>query len=233
MAPTPKLNALAAGLYELSGDFPPVPLPRRMVVVALDGGQLAIHSGIALPERAMAELDALGTVAYVLVPNNFHTADAPWYADRYPKARVLVPRASRAKLEQRLTVSGALEDDWPAALAAHLERLPIAGVRFHESVLLHRASRTLIVTDLVFNFGDEFSGINRLLMRLNGSVNRFGPSRLMRYVLLKDKAALAGSLRSIVAWDFDRIVMAHGQIVAAGGKARLLEAFRPITGPLG
>jgi hypothetical protein len=233
MAPIPKLNTIAPGLFELSGDFPPGPVPRRMVVVVLDGGQLAIHSGIALPDRAMMELDAIGSVAYVIVPNNFHTIDAPWYADRYPKARVLVPRASRAKLEKRLLVSGTLEDDWPPALDAHLACVPIAGVRFHESAMLHRGSRTLIVTDLVSNFGDELRGIKRLLMALNGSVNRFGPSRLLRYVLLKDKEALAGSLRKIMAWDFDRIVMAHGHIVAAGGKARLLEAFRPITGPLG
>ena len=37
--------------------------------------------------------------------------------------------------------------------------------------------------------------------------------------------ALPKSLDAILAWDFDRVVVTHGSVLRAGGRARLEEAF--------
>ena len=96
----------------------------------------------------------------------------------------------------------------------------------HETVFLHRPSRTLIATDLVFNQrSDDFSGGVRWLMRLNGAVDRFGPTRLFRHVFTGDRRALAQSLEPVFAWDFDRVIMSHGHILETGGKQALQAAF--------
>ena len=64
----------------------------------------------------------------------------------------------------------------------------------------------------------------RTLMRINGAWGHFGPSRLMK-TMVKDRAALRRSIDALLDWDFDRIVLSHGDIVEAEGKNALRTAF--------
>jgi hypothetical protein len=95
---------------------------------------------------------------------------------------------------------------------------------FEEVVFLHSASRTLILTDLCLNFGESDSRITRLVARLLGVYRRFGPSRSLTW-FLRDRPAARASVQRILQWDFDRIIIAHGDIIEANGKAKFDEAF--------
>lgn len=222
------MRGLDEGLYCVDGSFGRSPLGRRMTVVVLPSGRLAIHSAIRMEQADMAALERLGPVGAIIVPNTLHKADAPWYAGRYPDAIVLAPRKAVARLARRMRIDGTLEDDWPAELAAALDRLALGGVRVPEAAFCHRATRTLILTDLVFNLGVQFAGLSRLLLKLDDAYGRFGPARLFRWVVLRDKAALLASLRELEQWDYDRIVMSHGDIVETDGKQRMRGAFAPL-----
>jgi hypothetical protein len=46
----------------------------------------------------------------------------------------------------------------------------------------------------------------------------------------KDKAAASKSLQQILEWDFDKIILAHGDLVEKDAKATAREAWK---GPLG
>ena len=98
------------------------------------------------------------------------------------------------------------------------------GFRLHEVVLLHRPSRTLVVTDLCFNVHRSSSRIARLFFRANGMWRRFGPSRMVRR-LVSDRAAFRRSIEQILQWDFERIVPGHGDVVEKGGPAALRAAW--------
>ena len=52
-----------------------------------------------------------------------------------------------------------------------------------------------------------------------------GPSRLIRYLTISDRAAFRGSLEHILRWDFERIVPGHGDVVEKGGPAALRAAW--------
>lgn len=230
LQPYRPLQRIAEGVHCVDGWWKKSPMGRRMTVLGLSGGELAIHSAIRMSEPDMQAIDGLGTVAYVIAPNSMHASDAPWYAARYPGARVLVPAAARARQQSRMRIDGTVED-WPTQLRGHLEGLSVQGLRGPETVYLHRASRTLVVTDLVFNFGDDhFHGIARLLMRLNGAIDRFGPSRLLRYLILRDRPRFRRSLEQMMQWSFDRVIVSHGRILESGGKARMAEAFAFVLG---
>jgi hypothetical protein len=95
----------------------------------------------------------------------------------------------------------------------------------NEVVFLHRASRTLILCDLVFNFGPRAPFATRLLARLIGSYDRFGPSRLDP-LLIRDRQAARESLEHMLTWDFDRIIVAHGDdILESGGQQALRSGY--------
>lgn len=60
----------------------------------------------------------------------------------------------------------------------------------------------------------------RLFLRIHGAYGRFGPTRLVR-LLLRDRAALA----RILGWDFDRIIVTHGDVLEHGGQEAVRAAF--------
>jgi hypothetical protein len=90
-------------------------------------------------------------------------------------------------------------------------------------VFLHRASRTLVCLDLCFNVRRSSSLFTRAFMRANGAYGRFGPSRLFRYTMLSDARAMRESVDRILAWDFDRVTVAHGDVLESGGREALRE----------
>ena len=57
-------------------------------------------------------------------------------------------------------------------------------------------------------------------------VDNFNASKLARYWFFKDKRALARSMAPVlVEWDFDRVIINHGEILETGGKQKLREVF--------
>ena len=81
-----------------------------------------------------------------------------------------------------------------------------------------------MLTDLVFNVERGPKNRARLFHWLVGATGRFGPHRIIR-LGIRDKAAARRSLDALLAWDFDRVVMSHGEVLESGGRARLEQAF--------
>jgi hypothetical protein len=42
---------------------------------------------------------------------------------------------------------------------------------------------------------------------------------------IRDRAAFRESLDTVLAWDFDRVIVGHGENIASGGRAVLREAY--------
>ena len=102
-----------------------------------------------------------------------------------------------------------------------------------EAALQAFASRrfTLVLTDLVMNYGtDHFTGPAKLLMRFNRIIDNFGPSGLLRYGLIKDKARLRGSLDRVLRWDFDRVVMMLLSLSMGGSSEMAMGVSLTMTG---
>ena len=110
-----------------------------------------------------------------------------------------------------------------------MEILRLEGVpSMEEHVVFHRPSRTLIVADLFFNFGPQAPAWTRFLMRLAvGKKHDPGMARSMR-LTVKDKPALRRSLDAMMAWDFDRVIVGHGEIIESDGKRQAAEALREV-----
>jgi hypothetical protein len=84
-------------------------------------------------------------------------------------------------------------------------------------------SRTLILTDLCMNL-QKLSRRERTLVRLLGVPPRFGTTRFTK-LLSRDRAAMRPAAHDIMAWDFDRVVLSHGDIIETDGKARMRQAL--------
>src|SRR5438067_4772263 len=131
------IEALGERLRVVEGALPGMPLKRIMSVVRLDDGGLLIHSAVALNPAVMAELEAWGAPAILLVPNPWHRLDAPAFKRRYPALRVYCPPGARRRVEKALAVDGTYAELPPTA---PVTVRPLDGVGEREGYLELRQS---------------------------------------------------------------------------------------------
>jgi glyoxylase-like metal-dependent hydrolase (beta-lactamase superfamily II) len=200
-----------------------VRLPLRMVVCRLGGRRLLLHSPVPIDDAAAAALDDLGEVAHLVAPSLLHHKWIEPAAGRWPAATVWLAPGLAARYPALAATT--LPADAPAAWQGELEQVRIAGApRIEETVFFHPASRTLVCTDLVFHVTRPANLRTRLVLRLMGAGGgRLAASRAWR-LLVRDRAAAAASVRRVAAWDLDRIVPAHGEVVERGGRTALAAA---------
>ena len=202
----------------------------RMTACRLSGGGLWLHSPVRLTEELQEDLDRLGAVRFVVCPNKLHHLFVGDYFSAYPEARVY---ASLGLAEKRpdLPFHGVLGDAPEPGWAENLDQTVFRGEwQLGEIVFLHRASRTLVLADLIQSGHAESPRLTRLATRLNGTYERPGPPAPIR-LGFRDKAAAKASLERVLSWDFDRIVMAHGRIIETGGKAVFEQAYSFLSRP--
>jgi hypothetical protein len=202
--------------------FAGMELGSRMTVVRLPDRSLVLHSPVAPSEGTLRELVALGVVRALVAPNLLHHLHLRAYLDAFPSARVYGgPGLARKRPDLRVSgVLGSELEPWAPTLRHRL----IEGNPTHEEVVtFHPASRSLLVADLVGNLR-KLRGLRmRLLGRLNGW-GRFGAPHVLR-LLVRDRRAARRSLDAVLRWDFDRIVLTHGEILDRGGREALARAF--------
>ncbi len=96
-----------------------------------------------------------------------------------------------------------------------IDRIPAA----REHVLIHPATSTAIVCDLMFNIPPpqpQPLWTAFAFKYINGCYGRPGITRLFRS-MIRDKAAFCASVRRLLAeLRFERLIPGHGQIVSAG-----------------
>jgi hypothetical protein len=196
----------------------------RMTVVRLASGELVLHSPIALSADLRREIDALGAVKHIVCPNLFHHSYAAEVLRAYPSAKLLGPQKLQKKrrdLAFDATLSDTPHPDWNGEL------LPttIAGSLMAETVLYHVPSRTLITSDLVENFRDNAHAFTRWYLKLGGILGKVGWHPLLRMVYVDRRKARA-SLEKILALPFDRVIVAHGDIITTDAKETLRQGMR-------
>jgi glyoxylase-like metal-dependent hydrolase (beta-lactamase superfamily II) len=187
----------------------------RMNVVRLGDGTLLVHSPTPVDDSLAAEIAALGQVAYLVAPNCFHHLYVAPFLARFPGAKVY-GAPGLAQKRPDLTLAGTLDDGAAVPWAGALDQIALGGApKLNEVVFLHRASRSLLVADLLFNVTAPDNWATGLVLRLMGTYKRLGPSRLLRWWLTKDRRALKAGVERMLAWDFVRVLPGHGEVFAS------------------
>jgi hypothetical protein len=180
--------------------------------------------GVRLDAGLKEKLDALGPVRAIVAPSKAHYLSVPPYIGAYPDA-VFYAAPGLGDKRRDLVAGRILGDDPPPAWAGQIGQHLFRGVpALNEVVFLHRASRTLLLTDLVFNVPASEAHRARLFYALVGAVDRFGPHRVVR-LAFRDKQAARRSTVAILGWDFDRVVVSHGDVLETGGHDKFRAAF--------
>ncbi|HEX3594467.1 MAG TPA: DUF4336 domain-containing protein [Polyangiaceae bacterium] len=199
----------------------------RMTLVRRSDGALMVHSPGPMDDAMRARIEAIGSVAVIVAPGNFHHLHVASCQRAFPEAETWICPGVERK-QPALRYDGFLGDSPPPCLASDFTLAGVFGRLMCEVAMLHRPSRTLLLVDLIENFGDRTPRINWMLKawwKLFRMWNVPAPAPEYR-VGWRDRAEARAALEKIVAWDFERIVLAHGELIEHDARAAAQRAWR-------
>lgn len=201
-----------------------LPITTRMTVVRLPGRRLLIHSPIPLSNDLRRQLDGLGSVAFIVAPNNMHHLFLHPFATAFPNAIVYGPAGLRRKRPD-LEVIKELPTGDVAEWQPDLEHVAFAGIPAgSESIWFHRPSATLIVTDLLQWMQGELAWSIKTYAVVTGVRRKLAVPRTVR-ALVRDRSAAALSAKRVLRWPFSRVVIAHNTIIGTDAHAQVASAL--------
>ena len=195
----------------------------RMTVVRLARGGLVVHSPIGLDASLKAEVDALGPVVAVVAPSLFHHLFVGDWRAAYPEALLCCCPGldrKRSDLAWDRVLGDTPEPEWQGELDQVFFG---AWWLANEVVFFHRATRTIVLADAVFNLGTHPSAFTRFAAVLLG--NRRAGVTLLERLLIRDRPAAREQIDRMLAWNADRILLAHGEPIAHGGTEVVRNAY--------
>ena len=193
-----------------------IPLPLRMTVLRLSGGELLLHSPVPYHPGLQRAVESLGRIGHLVAPSIGHWLFLKDWQAACPNAITwAVPGLEDRSQVRRsgLAIDAELSDRPPRVWANEIDQVLVAGPVFKEICLFHRPSRTLLLTDLIINLeGDLLPVFARPLARLLGIVAPEGRAPLyLRLLLRLNHRDTVRAAHRLVAFNPERVIFAHGQ----------------------
>ena len=206
-----------------------LPFPTRMTIVRLPGGALWLHSPTRPTDTLVANIEAIGPVKFLIAPNTIHYWWIPDWKARFPAAEVYAAPGLAHSAKRDVPVQHTLANAPPAVWADVMDQLLVDGDVLTEVDFFHRPSGTLILTDLIENFepGRIRNWFYRLLVRIGGASDPDGKTPIdMQLSFLRQRNAVRAAVQRMIAWEPERIIIAHGRWYDRNAPAELKRAFR-------
>lgn len=199
---------------------------RIMTVIRLADGTVFVQSPAELTPAVRDALAAVGDVRYVVPTSNLH---GHLYMEQYRAAFPDVELLAAPGLPSRrpdLRFDGLLGSVPDPRWSADVDQTALMGNWWiTELAFFHRPSGTVVLGDMGYHITGNSSIEMRLLGRLGGIYDRIGQP--LEYKLtIRNEATLRESVRDVLAWDFDRVIPGHGDVIESGGKAAVRDGFR-------
>lgn len=224
------MQNLAENIWIFDGEAVPfytMPYTTRMTVVRLASGELWVHSPIRLTPALHNDIQSLGEVKYLIAPNHLHHLFlADWQAAFPNAASYGTPEVIKKCDDLRFEGSLGEAQLWP--WADEIETEMFTGSPFmEECIFFYKSTRVLIVTDLIENFPPQhFNFWQRAIAKVVGVLSPNGKMPLdWRLSFYRRKKEAREHMKTIMGWQPDTVVMAHGEVVAQDAQGFLNRSF--------
>jgi len=195
---------------------------RNVALLRLSDGRVVIHSTAPFTADDIAAIRRFGEPAWLVDATLMHDTFAKHGRVAFPDLPYLAPngfnRASGITTEP-------LESP-PSDWKGEIDVLKLDGNRMNEHVFFHRRSATLVVADLFFSFPSETRGWARFFVRHIMRLPRlFGISVFFR-LTINDRQAFERSMKTLLQWNFERLVVAHREPIEKEARAAVERVLR-------
>lgn len=201
----------------------------RMTVVKLSDGSLWVNSPVSVPFDTLKRITDLGPVTYLLAATPRHVWRLAAWHTLFPEAQLWSSRTTLLTLKKRpLPLTGVLGDEPPQAWADDFDQLIFKGNTLLDEVLFfHKQSGTVILDDLIQIHPDvKDKPLRDALLKLEGVGCPDGGVGLDIRLSFTNGNLARQSLEKLLSWDFDKLIIAHGNCIEKDAKPFVREAFR-------
>lgn len=214
-----------------------LPLPVRMTVIRLASGDLLLHSPTRYDDALRRQMERIGSIAHLVAPNLGHWIFLAEWQRHCPRAVTWAAPGLRQRAQVRraeVRIDRDLAGSAPSEWAADIDQVIVpGGAGFNEVVLLHKPSRTVVMTDLVVNLEAAKLPVPvRPAARLLGVVAPNGKApAYLRFIVRRKREEAGAAARRIVEWRPSRVVFAHGRWFDRDAAAALRRSLGWLLGP--
>lgn len=199
----------------------------RMTAVELGEGALFVHSVV---KSGLQALKTLGRPEHFVIANKWRRGPVGEINSEFPNAR-FYGAPDLEKLEKQAQVEAIRQgQEYPWSHA--LEHLVLQGIPFfNEVAFFHRSSRTLLLADVAGYLYDGGPLTSQLAMKLLKAQTQPGWASSEKKLYIRDRKAFEGSVAKLLAWDFERVLVAHGPVLDNDARTRLTKILAPENSP--
>ena len=188
----------------------------RMTIVKLSTGSVWVESPVPLRFETLKCITELGPVKYLVAATQRHVWRLKGWQNLFPEAQLWVPRTTlftlgRGRLPSTSTLMDTPYDGW----ADDFDQLSFKGNPFIEEVLFfHKESRTVFLNDLIqINHMIKGKPIHNMVCKLEGVAYPHGGVPLDIRLSFINRNLARRSLEKLLSWDFDKLIIAHGNCI--------------------
>ena len=197
----------------------------RMTIIRLSDGTIWLHSLVPYNEELCEEIERIGKISYLVAPNCLHHLFVGEWMKRFPEAKSYAARGLDKKRSD-LSFSHLLTEDFKAAWTEEISYVNLQGIPIvNECVFFHKASSTLIITDL-FEFMPNATGFTKFYAKVwfNGFYNRLRTPFIFK-ATIKDKPIFRASLEIIKQWNVKQVALCHHTIITDNAQEQVNKAL--------
>ncbi|BAY86390.1 hypothetical protein NIES267_58970 [Calothrix parasitica NIES-267] len=203
----------------------------RMTIIRLENGELVVISPIKVDSKTINQINEIGKVSIIIAPNLYHHLSISDFKYIYPDAKIFAAPGLDSKRQDidfdKIINQGKIgaKDELEYFLFEGFKILDLKGASpLNEIVFFHQKSQTLILTDTAFHFDETFPFTTQLTMRVIGGYKKLEPS-ILEKLAIREKQKVKNSIQTVLKWNFERVIVAHGSILDNQGKEELEKGY--------
>ncbi|GAA5986870.1 hypothetical protein JCM10908_000933 [Rhodotorula pacifica] len=225
-----------------------VPFGGRTTAVKLQDGSVWLAASHPLTPSTLQALAELGPIKHIVMLDAEHGMYTKQYHDAYPAAKLYFPARGIDSWRKKSWLptdasqvfaygagckpGEAVADPFEATTGGEIKSADFGKAFINEDIaFLHAPTRTLIEADLLLNLPPkeqyERSTKRASLPFLSAHMHP-GTHLHQRFIYSlasKDKVGMKAAAEKVAAWDFDRIIPCHGDVIETGGKKAWLDTY--------
>ena len=196
---------------------------RSVTLLRLADGRVVIHSSAPFTAEDVEAIRHFGVTSWLVEATLMHDTFARPVNAVFPELPYLAPNGF-AKLSGVPTRPlYPPPSDW----TGQIEVLKVEGLRkINEHALFHRAAQTLVLADLLFHFPADSRGWPRFFARHIMRLPRLSGISAFFRLMIRDREAFSLSMKRMANWDFEQIVVGHGEPIQNNAKRIFAQALR-------
>lgn len=221
---TPDVYTFSRPFSRFFGLFP---MGGRSTAVKLSNGSVWVVASTPLSPETKKTVEALGPVQYIMAADVDHHFFLTEWVNAYPDAKVIgmegLPEKKKAEKWNFTGVYGVDAPETTYGFEDDIQACYFSGFSKKDVAWLHVKSKTLIVADLIFNLpANEQYSKSKSSPKPAFFFPKFEPGNEFHQKFVwnegKNKEAMKKDAATVKEWDFERIIMCHGDVIDTDAK---------------